>query len=700
MGEKAESKGDAAAGDLERVPVRRLLPILIVVALVSAGVRALTNLRIAALPEAGGEAAWFSSDPDSLYHMRRLERALDDGGHVATRDPLLDHPTEEGAPIPWPGMYTRVLWAIASPLAPDDPEERRRTIEHVVATVPLIWGVLTSLLVALAAGRMGGRTAAWIAGLTHAVIFASVRYSLLGMGDHHAWTSLLHVAWLTAAGEGLLRREHPGPAAAWGALAGLCAGVSLASWAATLVALAVFQLTLLVLLISRGRHLRPGHAPFATAFHLVAILAVLPDVLDSPWPKEDLVNLSYAHLGILGVGFLASFIVWRVPGMRHRLMPSLILVAVGAAILLKDRFDVALAWISAVDPFMAQIRESQPLSDPVGWLGWSVLLLPFAWALCWGANAEERWPWIAAVPVLAGMALVQQRFTEGLAAPAALALGVGLARWPWARGPLVATTLTLLAVAAQQKTMVQVWARLEASPVANPIGSWWADTERMRLERDLRSACSWIRGRPEPGAVLAQWDDGHLIEWAAERPTLATNFGGYLGERWLDPWRVLTATHEHAVLGLCEARDVRFVLLDKTWRRNRIPMERMNPDLDRSLAARLVPRGNPDRPGALDDAQRLRLVYLNDSAWVYELVEGALVEVRCEPGEALRVGLTFRQGERLVEWSARSVAGVDGVARMRVPHSAAAARWTVGTRRGQLEISESAVRSGERIVLD
>ena len=484
-----------------------------------------------------------------------------------------------------------------------------------------------------------------------------------------------------------------GTSIAWGVGAGLCAGASLASWAATLIALALFQITLLVLLISRGRNVRPGLAPFTVAFHLVALLVVLPDALASPWPPLDLINLSFVHVGALGVGLAASFAVWRLPGARHRLVPILILVAAGAAILLRPEFVVAWSWVSAGDPFMAQIRESQPLRDPVGWLGWGVLLLPLAWVLCWGPDAEGRWPWISVVPVLAGMALVQERFAEGLAAPAAVVLGLGLARWSWARYPFVAGTLVLLSLASQQKTWVQVRARLEA-------GAWWVDTEKMRYDRDVRAACNWIREQPEPGAVLAQWDDGHLVEWAAGRPTLATNFGGYLGERWLDPWRVLTSTHEHAALELCSERDVRFMLLDANWRRNRVPMERMNPNLDKSLAARLVPRGNPVRPGTLDDAQRMRLVFVNRSAWVYELVPGALVEAHGAPGEALRVGLTIRLGDRLVEWSARTVAGVDGIARLRVPHSAAMARWTLGARRGQVEVSEAAVQAGARIELE
>ncbi|MDA1267414.1 MAG: hypothetical protein O2816_20220 [Planctomycetota bacterium] len=214
---------------------RSLLAVLCVVALVSAWVRVANNLRLAEVEDAGGRPAWFATDPDSLYHMRRLERALDSGGWIDPRDPLLDHPTADGAPIPWPPTYTRVLWAASAPFAPDDAELRRAFVERTTATAPAVISVLTSVLVALAAARLAGVGAGLIAGLLHAVNFASMRYSHLGIGDHHAWISLLHVAWLAAAAEGLRALDRPRLALRWGALAGLFAGAGLTSWVAALL---------------------------------------------------------------------------------------------------------------------------------------------------------------------------------------------------------------------------------------------------------------------------------------------------------------------------------------------------------------------------------------------------------------------------------------------------------------------------------
>src|SRR5688572_8938845 len=109
---------------MRRAGLALLLAIL--VASVSWFAREAQNRRVV-LPERGG---WITTDPDSQYHMRRLERALDEGGEVAQVDPRLNAP--EGAAIPWPPYYTRVLQATLAPFAPE--EGRASWIERNVGS--------------------------------------------------------------------------------------------------------------------------------------------------------------------------------------------------------------------------------------------------------------------------------------------------------------------------------------------------------------------------------------------------------------------------------------------------------------------------------------------------------------------------------------------------------------------------------------
>ena len=47
-----------------------------------------------------GSQNWVTTDPDSLYHMRRVDRVLSEGLPVAGSDAYLNFP--EGSAIPWP----------------------------------------------------------------------------------------------------------------------------------------------------------------------------------------------------------------------------------------------------------------------------------------------------------------------------------------------------------------------------------------------------------------------------------------------------------------------------------------------------------------------------------------------------------------------------------------------------------------------
>jgi asparagine N-glycosylation enzyme membrane subunit Stt3 len=701
---------------------RSLLPALIVVAAVSGWVRFSMNLRVAEAPDAGGKAGWFSTDPDSLYHMRRLELALDQGGHVAGRDELLDYPREVAAPIPWPGFYTRVLWLLAAPWAPPaGGPERARFVERFVATWPAIFGLVTSVLAALAAGRLFGRAGALTAGLLHALSFVSMRYSLWGNGDHHAWTSCLHAGALWAAAEGFHRLRHPRSAAGLGLVCGALLGASLASWVATLIPIALMQVTL-ALVALRTPHAR-GLGAFGLALHLAALALVLPEVAASPWPAMDLVNLSWMHAGVLLAGAGLSFSILRRPQRARWIVtrPLPVLVGLAAVALVSTGLGQGFAWLTAREPFMAGIAESQPLVGgelglgPLAkWLGYGVFLLPVALWVGLRTRRPELLPWLVAVPVLLGLALLQRRFGEGLAAPMATLLAGMVVPLGRCLSPRVAFVVAgALATSANGHTLGMAWSRTRYQVL-------WHESRLAPQDRALRSALRWVRARDEPGAVLAQWDLGHLVEWVAGRPTLATNFGSYLGERWTDPWRVLGAQREEAAAELLEERGVRFVLLGADWRRNRVPMGAFSSDLESCLAARLVPRGRPGRDPALDDLGGLRLVLERrqrepsgheraPGCWVYEVVAGARVQGRGKPGEELRVSLTLRYGNELVEWSAGAPVMSNGLATLRVPHGTDSpngegqpqgpARWSLGARRGELTISEGAVLDGALVRL-
>ncbi|MGB0685517.1 MAG: hypothetical protein ACPGQD_04955, partial [Planctomycetota bacterium] len=104
-------------------------------------------------------------------------------------------------------------------------------------------------------------------------------------------------------------------AALAGAFAGTVAGVLLGSWVGAVLYVLPLQLALAWWLHRMRDERRPGLLLFGFLFHALALAALLPAVLQSPWKVEQpwmVVNLSWFHVAWLGLGglvFLPPFLL-------------------------------------------------------------------------------------------------------------------------------------------------------------------------------------------------------------------------------------------------------------------------------------------------------------------------------------------------------------------------------------------------------
>ncbi len=533
---------------------------------------------------AGG---WFSRDPDGLYHARRVERALDEGS-IAEHDERMNFP--DGAPIPWPPYYDRVLsWTLA-PFAPQGPE-RWRWIERAVSSAPRLFGVACALIASFAAWRLAGGVAALCAGIGVALCRGTINYSVIGTGDHHAWITLLSCLVLVLASEAARSRalESRAKGALVGAILGALIGVMVGSWVAALLFLVIpFQLVLALWIVARGTRALDGLAPLGFASHSVAALVLLPAVLASPWRHEHpwmVVNLSWFHPAqlALGAAVFAPLLTPRAFAPRTRaaqLYP--IAVALSLALLgalawwlqLAPARGIAegFAWASRADSFMDTIQESAPLVGSRAEsgvlflaLGYGVLALPVA--LVWLARRAlkelrlELVVWSVSCAWLLGWALVQRRFADPLAVPMSVVLGLGAAQLARFK-PLVSAPMVCIAAAlAHLPSASSAWRGLtRAAPTPEQRTFDAVAGERLALE--------WIRGveRAQDGgdgrwSVLSHWDRGHAIEFVADAASVATNFGSYIGiESYRDPPRFFLSQSPDDALELLERRATRFVL--------------------------------------------------------------------------------------------------------------------------------------------
>jgi asparagine N-glycosylation enzyme membrane subunit Stt3 len=714
---------------------------------------------------------WYSIDPDGLYHARRVARALDEGLPVAGTDPYLAWP--EGAAIPWPPYYDTLLAVVLRPFAPADPGARFLWLERRVASLPRLFGIGAALVAAAIVWRLlGSRTqahtraaAAALTGVYAACGWGAINYSRLGVGDHHAFVGLctaLLFAGVTWAAGGAFGRARS--AAGAGVLCGAIAALLLGTWVASTAWIALVQLALGWYLVRRAREELPGVASFGLALHATALALLAPAVLQSPWRADYpwmVVNLSWFHLAWLGLGalvFVPPLLLGRTSlaaGTRAaRLYPWGVALALAllAGLLWVTGSAPArgvaegFAWVSRADAFMDSVRESEPLIGPRAGrgelflaLGFGLLLAPLAWIAvarrAW--RGEDAWAlWVLVAPVLVAQALAQKRFSDVAVLPLAVLLGWGSARL-LARVPRFATLpLALAAGLALQGASV---AKLASGEQRLRPGAG-GPTDAALGER---TALEWIRfhGSERAGAVLAHWDRGHFVEWAADRPSVATNFGSYVGvESYRAPAEFFLSTDLAAAEALLAQRQVEYVYAPVSlavytpsmcriaglpqaayvggdgrftalWRTT--PMARAVSDGYAPLAPGEADAGGPfeflrlvhvatrTNPGYKD----ARTGQARPAAFVWQHVAGAHLIATGRSGERLEVEieLAYDEARYRVVWRASAPVEGDGRARMRVPYATEGANgdarvvraaWRLGGRTGALSLSERAVLEG------
>lgn len=690
----------------------------------------------------GDASHWVTTDPDSLHQLRRIEGVFQGGLPPAEFDAELSWP--EGSAIPAPPYYPIVAWSLLAPFAPADAELRRTWLEESACTLPALFGVLAAIVVTLSALELVGLAGAAFVGVCFAVAPGAVHYACVGNGDYQSWSLLLAVLQLGGL-TSVLRRGVLERSSAWrsGLALGALQGLAIGSWTPALIVLVLVDGVLaLGLRVHTGKRRLAGLPGFGLALHLGALAVLAPALASSPWRTSDpwqVVNLSWFHATYLSAGALV-FAPLLLKSKRFA-RPSyvwIVATTLGAAALVALVFDVgpgaalreAFSWAGAENTFMAQVAESAPLVGAGAWsklvlyLGYSALLAPlfaFAWVWrAWRAGRLEWAPWCAALLVFGPLAALQMRFAEFVVAPIALAVAVlcselrtpaWLAKWPQ---PLLALVAALGALGTYFEGVRSTLERaIDAPPFTDSLA-----------KRSARGMSNWLRANSKPGAaVMASWSYGQLIQWAAERPVVASNYGHYTGEQaFLDSFRFFGAQDSAQAEALLQRRDVRYVLVTSD-------LERQWPTIvaalgladdaqqrDHSVCARLLGYGEPlefvriVRASIMPDPKRAPPGVKSPwpSGFVYERVAGAWIEAHGHAGARLDITLPLKAGEHAFRYSKSAVADANGVARVRIPYATERVGEVAPTgplvvrfegASSSLKVQREAVRNGLTVVL-
>jgi dolichyl-diphosphooligosaccharide--protein glycosyltransferase len=707
----------------------------------------------------------FPSGRDELYHVRKIVYQVLRFPELLDFDPYVSFPF--GATPVWPPFLDFGIAAVVRLLAA--PAEAL-AVERVIVWIPPLLGAATVAALAEIGRRHFSLLTGLVAGLWLALLPAHHVHSQLGQVDHQVGVGLTTLLLL-----GTAMTWFAAPAArprnAWAAAAGLWIALSLlVSPGALLAILPVQAVAVVWTLAAAAREQAVARARSAALAHGVAALLVTPACLASgPFPglgaHSPLVLSSFQPLwlGAGAAGLALAAELWQRSragasrAARGAAAFALAAVAAGVAFAgvpgLRGSLAYAGGWFTREEAFLSTVVELQPLLFPAGRfdpvpalqsLTAGLLLFPLAWlwlALRRGLDPNARpktlllLVWSAPFFVLA---LAQERFANAFAPGLALTLGAALeelrasaarrfarrARLAFAAGAalLVVAALAPSALGYRDLFAYSRYALRQERPRVP------ADSRRKVVVEDaarfLREASPPTLGfldaklRPEYG-VLTCWEDGHLVRYRAERPTVQDNFGSFADRRAWDLARdYFAAEDEGEAVRIAERLGARFTVATRQGSGQSFGAS------PHSLGQRLWRRLGNGIPGADGGAgspalAQHRLFWVGDLSGrprdleapapdrvaVFEIVPGASVAGRASPGAKVSFELALRAGPGRLWYRARTQASAEGRYEIRLPYptdaevsrevgAAGPYRVRSGGRSAELEVREAEVRAG------
>jgi len=608
-------------------------------------------------------------DADSAYHLRRARSLFEDPvGLPSVFDPFLGYP--EGATVPWaPGWDA---WLALCGWVFGGFSSEGLGFEVGVALAPLLVGIMTVALAMRFADRLFGPWAGLGAGLFTALVPQHVAATQFARCDHNAAEGFF---LLLLVAEASRARVRP-----WVFGAGI-AGVCLA-WVGGLMyaGLGMGAALLGALLMPRETGLQAGWdavwGMVLGALILLPLAGAWGALAGTPFTYAYLSAFQPAMLGLLAFGAAVLMGLRFYPAQR-RSVGALGLVGLGAC-------GVGLApvvvrgfreWLTTQDPWLDTVTEMQPLLTASDWttpllmLSWALPLLPFA---LWRVRRQA--PLVMATSGCLLLVLLQNRFG-------------------WALAPLMGVTLAGAVASLRPRLTPVVLVLVNLHSLAELEASWILPKTQVNREPWSFEAYQWIAENTPPVSaespeygIAGRWDHGHWLSTVAKRPEHIGHFGSYTNgvERYLETEAMFSS--QEGLLQLMDRDGLRYLVLEAA----------------EVLDTPMEPLAFAGAHGG-EHVEGLRAVFAastahpflpttTPAAWVYERVEGALVQA-----DEVAVALKIR--DQLVVWRAEGP-------EVRVPYWCGDDSGVIETAPffevrvdGQwlpLELSEEEVRTGQR----
>jgi len=548
---------------------------------------------------------------DAWYHMRRIVYTLEHFPQTLGFDPYLNFP--DGARAIWPPLFD---FAVASLLLPVNAVAGLPAVEAAAALVPPLLGAATVGALYGLVCSLYDRTTALVAAALLSVSSGHIWYSQLGFVDHHAAVALVSTGLLAAA-VSCVRREVP--SARIGVALAAAMALSFLLWPGALLYVALVEVGLGAHWLARGDRAAAvriaENRVWTRTLACGLVMLFGPSGLSgssqagTPWsPFSAVVESWFQPWWLAAIALHAAIcaLLWRRASAgltaRRRLGETIVVAAgVLAASLwafpdLRHTLDEAWRWLGKREGFQSIVAESEPLfvlhgewTGRVAELRLSRFVYVFPAALALLAHSARRtdrragrWLFAFWAMCVALVTLQQKRFfnTGSIALAIVMSWSI-VAAWRvvLVRPGLVGRRRTL--IAAGFAAAVYFLLAPSLAPLARAGGdlvrSVRGEAPRIGLarlaDRSLLRTATWLRGHTPPTAgyedargepaygVLAHWDLGHALLYAARRPTVVGNFGDDLGERNYRLHREYFRSTEGRAVRLLDALRARYVVV-------------------------------------------------------------------------------------------------------------------------------------------
>ncbi|MCJ7443170.1 MAG: oligosaccharyl transferase, archaeosortase A system-associated [Methanotrichaceae archaeon] len=523
---------------------------------------------------------------DSYYHMRRILYMVNHFPNTLWSDTYIDYPN--GFNITWPPLYDQISATASLILG----QHAQQGVEMVSAFLPVVFGILTIVVVYFMVREVFGRDIALLSAFLAALSPSFIFNSMVGATDHHSLEVLFLLASLLFMVLAFSRKEKRYIFAGFAGI--FLAGLAY-NWFGTIIYLGIFLLYAAVQItldLRGGSSLKETPGTLLTSF-VVALILILP-YWNTTWLSLSFFGIIMAIFAII-ILFIISYIIAK-RNIKWYFFPSMILIIIFIFYLFGylqgDLFIGNIGVKQGIEFIFGGggigISEAMPLFSGISpsslifsYLGWTLLfslagIIAFIYVLQKSGKEINKGQLLILVWGIASILLTlgQSRFLY----MSSIAFGILISilffqliellekRMSEKKQKLPKALVIGLLLILILPTLAETIDAAKGLPFSI-AGDWYDSLNWLKTNSNSTSFYDDPKAVPEY-SVMSKWDYGNWIIQVAERPVVANNF--QVGLR--DSFKFFLSEDEDAATSLLDKKRSKYIIIDYDMLYTKLPV--------------------------------------------------------------------------------------------------------------------------------